>query len=201
MKTTVAIAAACLWASTSFADPLNCNLSGYKPMGGLTATVAADVLTLTWDSERGEQVRARFAIDSGTPTIRELAVRSKAGQWNVLGTNRIPEYRIVSGLRRMTNQQITPLRSLKVPLTSGDRRSFQVGRVLGCAARHVGARASWRRRVRRWCRRRCSRGCRRGWRRWRQSAARPGGRISLGFPANLKKFAGRMRHSTPPAAR
>ena len=118
MKMTVAIAAACLWASTSFADPLNCNLSGYKPMGGLTATVAADVLTLTWDSERGEQVRARFAIDSGTPTIRELAVRSKAGQWNVLGTNLIPEYRIVSGLRRMTNQQISPLRSLKVPLTS-----------------------------------------------------------------------------------
>jgi len=117
MKITVAVAAICLSASMSFADPLNCNLGGVKPVSGLTATVAAEVLTLTWDGERGEQVRARFAIDAGTPTIRELAVRSKAGQWNVLGTNLVPEYRIVSGLRRMTNQQMSPLRSLKVPLT------------------------------------------------------------------------------------
>ena len=35
-----------------------------------------------------------------------------------LAPNFTPEYRIVSGLRRMTNQQMVPLRGLSVPLTS-----------------------------------------------------------------------------------
>ena len=78
----------------------------YKAVAGLTATVAENTLTLAWDGDRDEQLRLRLAIDQGTPTIREMAVRSKGGQWSTLGANLKPEYRIVSGLRRMTNQQL-----------------------------------------------------------------------------------------------
>ena len=115
----IALTALLLWlvASPLAADPLNCSLSGYQSAPGLTAAVAQDVLTLTWTGERSEEIRMRLAIDGGTPTVRELAVRKAAGQWAVLGTNLTPEYNIVSGLRRISNQQLSPLRGLNVPLT------------------------------------------------------------------------------------
>ena len=100
-------------ATTLNADPLNCSLSGYKAVAGITAAVSENMLTLAWDGERDEQLRLRLAIEQGTPTIREIAVRSKSGQWNTLAPYFTPEYRIVSGLRRISNQQLTPLRDLK----------------------------------------------------------------------------------------
>ena len=118
MKTPLATLGVYLVAATVSADPLNCNLSGYKSVSGLTAAVSENALTLTWDGERDEQLRLRLAIAQGTPTIVEIAVRSKGRQWNVLGANLTPEYRIVAGLRRITNQQLVPLRELNVPLTS-----------------------------------------------------------------------------------
>ena len=118
MKTQLATIGICLVAWAAGADPLNCSLDGYKAVSGLAAGVAEDTLTLTWDGARDEQLRLRLAIDRGTPTIREVAVRTKGAQWNTLGANLTPEYRIVSGLRRITNQQLTPLRALEIPLTS-----------------------------------------------------------------------------------
>ena len=118
MRTVLAALGVFFAAATLDADPLNCNLSGYKAMAGLTAAVSENMLTLAWDGERDEQLRLRLAIEQGTPTIREIAVRSKSGQWSTLGADLTPEYRVVSGLRRMTNQQMVPLRGLSVPLTS-----------------------------------------------------------------------------------
>ena len=91
----------CLSVTTVNADPLNCDLSTYRSRPGLTAAQSEDRLTVEWDGERGEQLRLRFAIDQGTPTIREIAVRPKGGPWNTLATDLSPEYRIVSGLRAM----------------------------------------------------------------------------------------------------
>ena len=54
-------------------------------------------------------LRLRLTINAGTPTIRELAVRKKGGQWSTLATNVTPEFRVVSGLRRATQQQTEPL--------------------------------------------------------------------------------------------
>ena len=92
-------------------------MSGYRVGQGLTAAVASDLLTVQWDAERNEEIRLRFAVDGGVPTIRDLAVRVRGGQWATLGTNLTPEYHIVSGLRRISNQQLSPLRGLNVPLT------------------------------------------------------------------------------------
>src|SRR5262245_56416672 len=89
-------------AAPATADTLTCNLSAYKPAAGLTAAVADNALTLTWDGDRNQEVRLRLTIEAGTPTIRELAVRRKGAQWATLATNVTPEFRVVSGFRRMS---------------------------------------------------------------------------------------------------
>jgi hypothetical protein len=53
-------------------------------------------------------VRLRFVVDGGAPVIRELAVRKKGGQWSPLVANVRPEFTVVSGMRRMTQQQVRP---------------------------------------------------------------------------------------------
>jgi hypothetical protein len=105
-------------AGTASADPLACTLSGYKAAPGLNATTADNVLTLTWDGERTEEVRLRIAIEGGAPAIRELAVHRKGTPWAVLAVNVTPDFRVVAGMRRMSNQQLQPLNELKVPITA-----------------------------------------------------------------------------------
>jgi hypothetical protein len=117
MKTALGILVLLLVGSTLCADPLTCNLSAYKPAAGLTAAVAGNALTVTWDGDRGQELRIRFGIASGAPTIQELAARHTAGRWGTLASNVTPEYRVMSGLRRMSNQQMSPLRGLGVELT------------------------------------------------------------------------------------
>src|SRR5262249_14364051 len=70
---------------------------------------AGDVLTVTWEGDRNQEVRLRLAIHGGTPVIQEIAVRRKSGTWATLAANATPDFRVVSGLRRMTNQQLDPL--------------------------------------------------------------------------------------------
>ena len=105
-------------ASAAHADPMSCNLSAYKRVAGLAAVSANDALTVTWDGDRGiRSCGCASASSSGTPTIQELAIRRNGGAWATLATNVTPEFRVVSGLRRMSNQQLTPLRGLGVELT------------------------------------------------------------------------------------
>ena len=105
-------------ASTSWADPLTCDLAGYKAASDLTASVTNNTLTVAWSGDRGQELRLRFAIVAGAPTIEELAVKKRGGAWSVLAANVTPDFRVVSGLRRMSNQQMAPLRGLGVELTN-----------------------------------------------------------------------------------
>ena len=104
-------------ASSASGDPLNCSLTSYKAAPGLAASVADNVLSLVWEGDRGQELRLRFAITSGAPMIQELAVRKRGGAWGVLATNAAPDFRVISGLRRMSSQQMSPLRGLGVELT------------------------------------------------------------------------------------
>jgi len=106
------------FASVAWADPLTCDLSQYKAAPDLNASVANNALTIAWAGDRSQELHMRFAVAGGTPTIEELAVRKRGGTWNVLATNVTPDFRVVSGLRRMSNQQMAPLRGLGVELTS-----------------------------------------------------------------------------------
>jgi hypothetical protein len=113
------VAALMCLASAASADPLTCNLSAYKAAPGLMATVADNTLTLTWDGEGSQELQLRLSINGGTPTIRELSVRTKGTQtWATLASNATPEFTVASGLRRATDQQIRPLRDLGVDITS-----------------------------------------------------------------------------------
>ena len=120
MRSRIMIAAAlgCL-ASAASADPLTCKLTAYKAAPGLTAAVADNTLTLTWDGEGSQELQLRLSINGGTPTIRDLSVRTKGTQtWAPLASNVTPEFTVASGLRRATDQQIRPLRDLGVDITS-----------------------------------------------------------------------------------
>lgn len=95
---------------------LQCDLSGYQPQSGLTAFIQDDQLIVRWVGEQGISLRLNFAIDNGRPVIRELAW-SRGGPWQALGRNLLPEYSVVAGKRRISNQQLAPLRRLGVPIT------------------------------------------------------------------------------------
>ena len=96
---------------------LKCDLAGYKPQEGLKAQIRSGVLEVTWQGERSEQLRAQFAIRGGQPMVQELAARKNGGSWIVLGRNLTPEFEVTSGVRRLSEQQIAPLRELKIALT------------------------------------------------------------------------------------
>ena len=94
-----------------------CNLSGYKPSPGLTADAAQKTLTLIWDGEKNDEIRLRLSVQNGTPVIQDVALRHKGGTWVTLATNLEPEFDVVSGIRRMTDQQILPLKGLGIKIT------------------------------------------------------------------------------------
>jgi hypothetical protein len=122
MKSLMMTLAVVFTASTAFADPLTCNLTGYTAAPGLAAAVADDTLALTWDGDSNQELRLRLAINGGTPTIRDLSIRRKAARgtqpWATVLSNATPEYKVASGLRRATDQQIRPLRDLGIDITS-----------------------------------------------------------------------------------
>ena len=95
---------------TLLADSVTCDLAQYKAAPGLTAAMERDVLAVTWNGQTGTEMRARYAIDGGQPVIRELAIRKSGGQWANLGRNLTPEYHVVTGIRRLGQDQAAPLR-------------------------------------------------------------------------------------------
>jgi hypothetical protein len=98
-------------------DAVACDMSQYKAANGLTASIDQNVLTVAWNGQSGSEMRTRYAIDSGTPIVRELAVRKSGGQWVILGQNLQPDYHFISGIRRMSTQQADPLKNAGVELT------------------------------------------------------------------------------------
>lgn len=96
---------------------MTCDLAGYKPQEGLKAAMRSGALEVTWQGERRDQLRASFTIRGGQPVVQELAVRKNGGNWIVLGQNLTPEYELTSGVRRMSEQQLGPLKELGVKIT------------------------------------------------------------------------------------
>jgi hypothetical protein len=99
------------------AQPAACDLGAYRAQPGLAAANGADGLTVSWAGERDRELQLKLAIEAGTPTVRDLSIRRKGAAWTTLAANARPEFRVVAGFRRMSNQQIQPLQGLKVPIT------------------------------------------------------------------------------------
>ena len=120
MKCAISLLGVVLFSARVLPPPpsaLNCDLREYKSQPGLTATIADNQLVVAWKGDRDSEIRARYGIDAGQPTIRDLSVRKASGAWTILGENLIPEYRLVTGVRRMSTQQADPLRAAGVELT------------------------------------------------------------------------------------
>ena len=109
MKALVSVVAVALVAAAASADPLRCDLGPYVSIDGLDATVDADVLTVTLASDDGADLRMRFVIEGAQPIVRELAIRRQGSAWATLGQDLTPEYRVTSGIRRLSFQQSRPL--------------------------------------------------------------------------------------------
>ena len=76
------------------------DMTGYRPQPGLVAVSEGGSLAVTWDGEQGQELQARFSIVDGTPTIKELGVRKKGGEWTTLGRDLVPEFGVTTGIRR-----------------------------------------------------------------------------------------------------
>jgi hypothetical protein len=99
------------------APALDCELGHYRSSPGLTAVLAQDALTVAWVGQGGTELRARYAINGQQPVIRDLAVRRTNGAWSVIGQDLTPEYHVVSGIRRLPNDQSGALQRLGVQIT------------------------------------------------------------------------------------
>lgn len=109
MTSSAAVTAAA--GTNGLAAAVVCDLSQYKAGAGLAAAMDQNLLVVSWTGQGGTEMRARYAIDDGQPTVRDLAVRKTGGQWGVLGQNLKPEVRVTSGIRRMSTQQADPLKA------------------------------------------------------------------------------------------
>src|ERR1700687_998848 len=122
-----AFVAAVMCVASVHADPLSCNLSAYKSAPGLTAAVEASALALTWDGEASGEVRMRLAINNGTPTIQDVSVRKKGGSWGTIASNLTPEYRVVSGWRRLDQEAYPALKQVYGEVPQGILERYKSG--------------------------------------------------------------------------
>jgi hypothetical protein len=94
-----------------------CDMQAYKPADGLRATRTNGGIEFAWNGEAGATLRAVFTLRAGQPLVSELAARNRQGGREVLGRNLRPEYEITTGRRRLSEQQMAPLRKLGIALT------------------------------------------------------------------------------------
>jgi hypothetical protein len=113
-NTLIAILLLTPWA---FAQSGACDLRDYTAKEGLAAKATQESVQITWTGEHQQQLRASFAVEHGEPKITELSARKEGGAWIQLGRDLTPEYEVTTGKRRMSEQQLQPLRNLKVPIT------------------------------------------------------------------------------------
>jgi len=114
-----AAGAASTTATAPARDPLTCDLSAYTRRADTTARLSGDILAVEWLGAADERLSLRLALRDGRPVIDELALTPPRGsEWITVASDMGFEYRIVEGLRRISNQQLAPLRQLGVELTS-----------------------------------------------------------------------------------
>ncbi len=117
MKTGGSLLLALMYSGLAAGQNLHCDLSSYKPLQGLTAELRGEELIIAWNGDGDQQLRASFTVRDDRPLIHEIAARRNPNGWAILGRDLLPEFQVTSGKRRMSEQQLAPLRALKIPLT------------------------------------------------------------------------------------
>ena len=96
---------------------VRCDVSSNATRSGITATVTSETLAVEWEGAGDERLRLRLDVVDRAPVITQLAMRDGQSDWTTVLTDTRVEFTIVEGQRRITNQQLAPLRSLGVELT------------------------------------------------------------------------------------
>ena len=107
---------------------LPCDLSAYTAGAGPRAAMEGNSLLVTWRGDADADLRLRLGLDNGQPVVRELAIRPHGGEWGTLGRNLRPDFHVTSGVRRVSYQQLNPLRDRGVGITQEvmDREKWYV---------------------------------------------------------------------------
>lgn len=105
-----------LAAAPAGAQTASCDMSQYRAGAGLTAEANAQSLMVVWNGDPGVQLRMQFGIYGGVPTIDDLSLRRGEGAWTQVADKVTPEFSVATGTRRISMQQLQPMRDLKMPL-------------------------------------------------------------------------------------
>ncbi|MGB4247589.1 MAG: hypothetical protein WBJ75_07710 [Pseudohongiellaceae bacterium] len=96
---------------------ISCNIDDYDSSSGIELISNATGPLLSWRGAGTEQLQMQLAIVEGEPLIQSLQMRDGDGSWRTILTDARIEFDIVEGFRRISNQQLVPLRALGVELT------------------------------------------------------------------------------------
>jgi hypothetical protein len=104
------------------AGALDCNMKQYKPVDGITVKAAGSGVEITWPGEKGQQLRARFALRDGQPMIEELAAQKPGGAWIELGKDLTPDFQVTTGKRRISITERSILKKLNLDTPENEER-------------------------------------------------------------------------------
>ena len=110
MKNFAAVLGLGLFAVAGAAQGVNCNMQDYKAVDGVRAVADGKSVTLEWQGEGAQVLRAQFGLRDGQPVVEELAARKAGGAgaggaWVVLGKDLTPEFQVTTGRRRMSKTE------------------------------------------------------------------------------------------------
>lgn len=96
---------------------LQCSLAEYESASPLSVRSLDTGLQVQWRGNGEDELQLQIAVESGEPVIRQLTMRAASADWQTVLQNARFEYSVVEGFRRISNQQLRPLRDLGVELT------------------------------------------------------------------------------------
>ncbi|MCP5348507.1 MAG: hypothetical protein H7A04_16775 [Pseudomonadales bacterium] len=105
------------WARQPEPEPLVCSMTGYSADSGIQVANPDTGLLLSWIGSDDQQLRLQLAIQDGEPIVGYLDLSRTGSAWTRVLENSRFEYTVVEGFRRISNQQLAPLRELGVELT------------------------------------------------------------------------------------
>jgi hypothetical protein len=79
-------------------------------------------VTLTWQGEVKDELRASFGLRDGQPVVEELAARKPGEAWVVLGKDLQPDFEVTTGKRRMSKTEGDILKRLHAETPENEER-------------------------------------------------------------------------------
>src|SRR3989442_2888229 len=104
------------------ARALNCDFSAYKATDGIKAEAKGDAIVFSWQGEGGQQLQAQFSLRNSQPLVQELAARSSAVAWIVLGKDLTPDFEVTTGKRRISGGLVSLLKAAKMDTPEEEER-------------------------------------------------------------------------------